>query len=844
MSGATVPPASSVSSSGSAPRKGDSMRATSVVAPPAEQTFRTMPKMPRPDEPELSGNLGGYEIMQRLGQGGMGSVYLARQVSLDRPVAIKTLAPHLAQDPSFVARFAREAFAAAQLNHHNVVHIHDIGSESDTNFFSMEFVEGTNLGKLVESEGAIESRTAVGYILQAARGLKAAHDQGMIHRDVKPENLLLNDQGIVKVADLGLVKRKGDKDLTSGGGKVAGDTANTGQTQINSSMGTPAYMAPEQAMDAAHVDQRADIYSLGCTMYDLLTGRPPFSGRTAQEVITKHLNQPVPPPEMIVRNLSPELSRIVQKMTAKKPEERYQTMAEVIRELETFLGIDSGNVRASSDSVKIVEYAAERFNAAPASKLRSYLILGFYAACALAAVLCFYLGYTFVASAAVATGVLSTLAYQVTVGLTRRTPVFVKARQYVLGASLLDWLKIVLIAAIVGGLLYLFNQHWVWLGIAFVAAGIGSAFHFACDVLVSKQREKPLQDASKLVKDLRVKGQDEDQIRGFVAKFTGNDWEEFYEALFGYESKIWARSVYGTGERGKPRAKFAAWRDTLIAWLERRLQYRKEAKEQKLLAKLEAKAMVAKGVQENIANKQAKMSAAKMVSRASVVKETIAKRRSAETIAPGKSGKLDASSLTVMKRDAEGNLVGEDEGLEGHKHEGYLKRRFGGPLDIVFGKMPRFIAAAIILAGFAMWWNQNYGDAAKREWDKTRMQQAEDPTETAKRAGGVAKAVIASATDTARPITPLSIKGVPEKLSTAVGSWAGLAAGLVMLLGVFVDGKRATLCAFAGAAIALFGQGMIVSYIPALESFGQYVSIGAGLLVGLGGIFLFRKTRV
>src|SRR5207244_415762 len=138
----------------------------------------------------------------------------------------------------------------------------------------------------VEREGKLDPEVAVGYVLQAARGLKFAHDHGMVHRDVKPENLLLNDQGIVKVADLGLVKRAHTNEESTAQGTGKAQSAH--QTMADYAMGTPAYMPPEQAADAAHGDVRADIYSLGCTLYDLVTGRPPFEGKTVEEVLTKH----------------------------------------------------------------------------------------------------------------------------------------------------------------------------------------------------------------------------------------------------------------------------------------------------------------------------------------------------------------------------------------------------------------------------------------------------------------------------------------------------------------------------------------------------------------------------
>ena len=244
-------------------------------------------------------------------------------MSLDRNVAVKVMRPEWAKDPIFVARFTREAFAAAQLVHHNVVQIHDIGAERDTNFFSMEFVEGESLGDMVKRDGNLDAEVAVGYILQAARGLAVAHEQGMVHRDIKPDNLMLNRHGIVKVADLGIVKTPGAAEADRpaeerSAPRKINPSAPTQVTMAGIAMGTPAYMAPEQARDAAKVDARADIYSLGCTLYVLVTGRPPFEGKTAVEVITKHASQPIVPPEVIVKRVPKALSEIILKMVAKR----------------------------------------------------------------------------------------------------------------------------------------------------------------------------------------------------------------------------------------------------------------------------------------------------------------------------------------------------------------------------------------------------------------------------------------------------------------------------------------------------------------------------------------------
>jgi len=313
-------------------------------------------KSPSPIEPTPK-KLGGYRIVKVLGEGGMGAVYLAKQISLDRSVALKTIQPQSATSPRVIARFIREAYAAAQLTHHNVVQIYDLGEDAGVNFFSMELVGGGSLEDLMKQKGAIPSKTASMLILQAARGLKFAHDHGMIHRDVKPANLMLTNDGMLKVADLGLVKTPTMEDsvneISPEDQNLMLSSARTSVTLQGSTMGTPAYMSPEQADDASSVDHRADIYSLGCTYYALLTGRPPFVSDTIIEILSKHKIEKIPRPESIVNNVPGVLGDIIDKMTAKRPEDRYQDLQHVIYDIEVFLGLmdpDDSEYRAATYS--------------------------------------------------------------------------------------------------------------------------------------------------------------------------------------------------------------------------------------------------------------------------------------------------------------------------------------------------------------------------------------------------------------------------------------------------------------------------------------------------------------
>jgi WD40 repeat protein/serine/threonine protein kinase len=281
--------------------------------------------------------LGPYILLDTLGQGGMGRVFKARHRLMDRIVAIKVIRPDRIASPEAIARFRREVQAAARVAHPNIVLAYDAAQVGDSHFLVMEYVEGTDLARHVSERGPVPVNRACDYVRQALCGMQHAHECGLVHRDLKPANLLLAKRDeIVKVLDLGLARFQHD------------DPQETGSlTSEGIVMGTPDYMAPEQSLNARRADIRADIYSLGCTLYHLLTGRPPFPGGTAMEKFVKHREiDPVPAstlcPDM-PRSLGDELRRLM----AKRPEERYQTPGEAAAALEPYCGETSrGESRA------------------------------------------------------------------------------------------------------------------------------------------------------------------------------------------------------------------------------------------------------------------------------------------------------------------------------------------------------------------------------------------------------------------------------------------------------------------------------------------------------------------
>jgi phosphate ABC transporter phosphate-binding protein len=285
--------------------------------------------------------IGAYDVLELLGKGAMGTVYKARHRRMKRLAALKVLAPEVAAQSAFAQRFQREVEALAQLSHANVIMAFDAGEAEVGPFLAMEFVDGRDLASEVKERGPLGLADALECTLQAARGLEYAHARGLVHRDIKPANLMRDAGGLVKVADLGLARMR----------NPSATEHVSALTQAGSILGTVDYMAPEQALDSTATDGRADVYSLGCTLFYLLTGRPMYSGTSLMGLLLKHREAP-PPSLSDSRPGVPEVvNAVFQRMVAKKPEDRYQTMAEVADALE--------EVRRETASVELPDVAPQ-----------------------------------------------------------------------------------------------------------------------------------------------------------------------------------------------------------------------------------------------------------------------------------------------------------------------------------------------------------------------------------------------------------------------------------------------------------------------------------------------------
>jgi eukaryotic-like serine/threonine-protein kinase len=775
--------------------------------------------------------LGGYEIIKELGRGGMGAVYLARQLSLDRLVALKVMTGRWCRDPVFAARFTREAYAAAQLVHHNIVQIYDIRDQGGVTFFSMEYVEGRSLADLVRKEGALPPEEAVGYVLQAARGLKFAHDRGMIHRDVKPDNLLLNRHGIIKVADLGLVKTAAMSEADDAPAKSSPLGASsrraglralpTEMTNAHIAMGSPSYMSPEQCRDAATVDGRADIYSLGCTLYVLLTARAPFHGASALEVMTKHAYEAPPRPELFVERVPSDLSDIILRMLAKDPADRYPDMGQVIQALEGWLGVrGEGPTAPTEDQLAALEKCVQRYNDAPSARLRSSLIVGFFAGSLLATIICLVAGARVLAGGVVGLVVSTAIFYFVIQGVSSKSHLFRKVREVTFATRIMDWLMVTAAVGLFVAVLHLLGMLWIWLGAGVLGAGIAFLLYTLVDQKIAAERRPAVEECERLLKRLRVQGRDESEVRLFVARFGGRDWETLYEELFGYEEKLAARTLLRQTEEGRTREKHGTWREPIIRWLDSILESRRDRQLYRHLKAVEVRKLEAQGVGRRQAEEQADAEAAVLIEQASEIK-------AAEADWTYGSGLAALPAATPQPRSVNVRRMLDDAGPAPRKR----RPRSGQPLQVLVsffvGPQMRFLLAALLLTIGVLWVRQNAtveGDA--NEVDNVQRQ---------------LPALVEAFFNPEPAWQPLRVTFLPEDATFLFDHVNSLVAGLLLLVSLLFRGELMGLLVLVAAAVTLFAHHL---GFPEIGPVKPYMGgMAFGMLVALLGFLSARKQR-
>jgi serine/threonine-protein kinase len=283
-------------------------------------TRRQAERLQRQAEAERSGQqIPGYKVIEQIGSGAMASVFKARQLSLDRFVAIKVLPKKFTNNAQFIERFYAEGRAAAQLNHPNIVQAYDVGKAGERHYFVMEFVDGRTVFDDITKSKRVAEKDAVDVTMQVAEALLHAHDRGLIHRDVKPKNIMVTKAGVVKLADLGLARAVSDTEAA--------------EAEKGKAFGTPYYISPEQIRGEVKIGPPADIYSLGATLYHMVTGQVPFDGKNPSDVMHQHLKAELAHPDQVNPKLSSGIAEVIEMMMAKDPRKRYQNCRDLLVDL-------------------------------------------------------------------------------------------------------------------------------------------------------------------------------------------------------------------------------------------------------------------------------------------------------------------------------------------------------------------------------------------------------------------------------------------------------------------------------------------------------------------------------
>ena len=749
----------------------------SVISPGVSKSASSTAKnddVPALDVPE---KLGGYRIVRLLGRGAMGAVYEAKQISLDRSVALKTIRGRLAGNPSALARFTREAYAAAQLVHHNVVQIYDFGEDAGQHYFSMEWVRGGPLSDIVRDNGPVDPKVAATYTLQAARGLQFTHRHGMVHRDVKPANLLLNDEGVVKVADLGLVKVPDQPDPESDvaiASEASGMGSGTQVTMMGTAVGTPAYMAPEQGVDSTTVDHRADIYSLGCSLFYFLTGKAPFDGSQISEVMRKHAQAPIPDVQAVNRRTPESLARVIERSMAKRPEDRYASLVEMISDLEGCLGLQTAQgFSPSHQQADRWEELSAAYVSTPLAKLSRPAIPGFLAVAFLLLLLSplLGLGYVLLSPAMVVTAILTSLFFGMTSG---QSIVATRLRTWFGSLSWLDMVTgafvglVLLLVSVLVGLL-----PGLLIGVILGAAA-AAAYHFGLTQPLHKAREATVTEAEKFVRGLRIEGVDEDKIRDFAARYSGKHWEPLFERLFGYDAMIETRSRLLTDPTAKANVSRNSFRDWVCSFLRSKTEANRVARDHKRLATLEEKGLKSEGLTDADAKERAWQMASAMIDAARTMPSI-----SNDAADPKAEADLRRNRMKAMLAEARSGRYSK-------------KRDKLAPLRFALSGKVRLLAGCLLLAMAGMWAYQNKVVSAEtiaslRETATSGSVDVSSIRET------VQKGITSAAVDTL----------TPKLLGTS--GWAVGFAGLLVAGSAFFGGWRMSLFVIPAAFIAIFG---------------------------------------
>ena len=717
-----------------------------------------------------------------------------------RDVALTVLKNEWACLPSFVARLVRDAYAAAPVVHPNLVRLLEVGEAQGRFFFATERIDGPTLAERLAQQGPLPPREAVTHLLQAARGLRFAHAQGLAHGDLSAECLVVSPDGLTKVAGLG---------LTDTPESVAAEALRAASEPI------PLGVQPEnQALIPAI---RADMRALGATLGHLLTGRPLTSsaGGGGSD-----------PGSLVARGVPANMVELVRRLLDALPGTGITDCGQLIAVLEPMLTARKpGALAPSEENARTLTGCVATFRASPAARLRSQILSLGLAAFALLVVLSALVNLR-LAFSLLGLGLMTALARFVLRGWYGESDVFPDVRALVLEGRNSDWLiagagVLLLVAA-----LLVLHLQWAWLLFAALAITTAVALRMIVDARVDVERHDAIDQARAMVKSLRVQGVSEEAVRAFVRNTALPDWEEFFENLFGYEAKRTAREPSERGLKGLFRKKHGAWRDWVMPWVEAVREKRRSERETALFQSIEVRALVASGTNLLTARRKSQRVAEATVAVASDARAAV-RRPHAATAAPAG----DRSWVSAIRNAAES----AEEILAGREH-GLIGARTWWIVDVLTGPRVRFLLGAALVAGFLVWAHQNkiYSTDQLKEVGTTVLESS-DKLEALSNAH-VDVHLPAGATK------PLETSFLPRAIANLFQGFHPGVAGLILIVSSFVRGSRVGYFAIPGAAIALFGPSLGLPRLGPLDAEQASMAIG-GAIAALALFFGRRQVE-
>jgi len=735
-------------------------------------------------------SLGGYRLGGALATTRSGASFRARRWPMGGEAALAVVKPRWAADARFVARFAREAFAAAQLRHPNLLTPREIGVAKGLPFAASDAPAGFPLSDPARGRAGLDRTARVAAILHASRGLRLAHEQGVYHRGVSLDAIQVEPSGLVRLTGLGV----GLTPETPEPPAVAA-------IKVPGTPGSPPSPAPEPPTAAF---AREDVAGLG---------------RALQTLIGGHRGD---------RAVPPGLAGVARRMAGEGPEPPFPDLGAATRALEAELGV-AGPFAPRDEEAAELEDSLRAFNEPPLTRVRSLIAIGAAGLCALLVALALLFGKPLTALGALAFGAVTAWSLVKTRGIFGGgDPVFDRARALVLGGSRGDALTAVAGVALVVGALAAAHLLGTWIFLGLVAGGLAAAYHFALDRPIALARAGAVGRAGALLLGLRRLGVAEDDLRRFACRQAGPRWEEFFEALFGYDALRSARGRWGLDAGGKRRPRFAPWRDPIADFLDAQLGARSRERDRALLRGIEERGAEARGINLLTARRKAERVAEAMVSLGAQY------RRS-----PDASVGLPLMTAILRATERPEEFLAAAEAFEAPSGPPAWRLVTEAAARFAFGPRARFLAGGLLLASFLVWMNQNeLIDATKIKRDVLAApSDREQAVANAEKFGRKLAENVQGVADAAEATSDLQIPYVPPAVARRLDGFGLGVAGLILLLSTTFRGLRFAAFAVPGALVAAIGPRLID---PAARPLGptslMALAIGGGLFA-LGVVF-------